>query len=162
MIDDGGANSGPRTRHSLTSIPGRAAAATLRPFTNVAVPEFERLIGAALDSPEVQRAARRAFESEGARRLVDSLFDSGLFDHVVDRLLASGALWRIVDEVADSPAVTAAITQQSLGFGEQVGNELRARSRRADDRLEWLAHRLLRRHDRTAADGNRETPGGSR
>lgn len=159
MIDDGRANSGPRGRHSLTSIPGRAAAATLRPFTNVAVPELERLVGAALDSPELQRAARRAFESDAARQLVDSFFDSGLFDHFVDRMLASGALWRIVDEVADSPSVTAAITQQSLGFSEQVGNEVRTRSRRADDWLERLAHRLSQRHDRPTADGDQETSG---
>lgn len=161
MIEDGGPNSQPRTRRSLSSIPGRAAAATLRPFTNVAVPELERLVGAALDSPELQRAARRAFESEAARQLVDSFFDTGLFDHFVDRMLASGALWRIVDEVADSPAVTAAITQQSLGFGEQVGNELRARSRKADDLLERLAHRLLQRRERAAADGAAERTVGS-
>jgi hypothetical protein len=160
MIDDGRPNSELRTRRSLTSIPGRAAAATLRPFTNVAVPELERLVGAALDSPELQRAARRAFESEAARQLVDSFFDTGLFDHFVDRLLASGALWRIVDEVADSPAVTAAITQQSLGFGEQVGNELRARSRKADDRLERLAHRLSRGREQAAADDDGDTEPG--
>jgi len=159
MIDDGRANSGPRTRYSLTSIPGRAAAATLRPFTNVAVPELERLLGAALDSPELQRAARRAFESEAARQVIDSFFDSGLFDHFVDRMLAGGALWRIVDEVAESPAVTAAITQQSLGFGEQIGDEVRRRSRRADSRLERLAQRLFRRGEGEATDGVPESTG---
>jgi hypothetical protein len=159
MVEDGRANSGARARHSLSSIPGRAAVATLRPFTNVAVPELERLVGAALDTPELQRAARRAFESDAARQLIDSFFDSGLFDHFVDRMLADGALWRIVDEVAASPTVTAAIAQQGLGFGEQIGDELRSRSRSADDWLERLARRLLRRRENEAADDVPESTG---
>jgi hypothetical protein len=45
-----------------------------------------------------------------------------------------------------SPAVTAAITQQSVGFADQVAGELGERSRQADARLERIARRLLRRH----------------
>lgn len=53
---------------------------------------------------------------------------TGLWDEFVDRLLASRALWRLVDEVADSPAVTAAITQQGLGFADQRQARRSARS----------------------------------
>jgi hypothetical protein len=95
-----------------------------------------------LESEQVQDALRRGLDSDGARQLVDGFFDSDLFDHFVDRLLASDALWRLVDEIADSPAVTVAITQQSLGFADQLGEQIRGRTRRADDWLERAAHRL--------------------
>jgi hypothetical protein len=134
----------PRSRgfQPLGGIGGRAAAATLRPLTGAAGPELERLLGAMLESEQVQDALRRGLDSDGARQLVDGFFDSDLFDHFVDRLLASDALWRLVDEIVDSPAVTVAITQQSLGFADQVGEQIRGRTRRADDWLERAAHRL--------------------
>ena|SRR5436305_3601027 len=132
----------PRGFQPLGGIGGRAAAATLRPLTDAAYPELERLISTVLESERMQESIRRALSSVGARQMVDEFFDSGLFDHFVDRLLASPALWHLVDEVADSPSVTAAITQQGLGFADQVGEELRSRTRRADDWLDRAAGRL--------------------
>lgn len=143
MADDETASGRSRAFRPLGGIGGRAAAATLRPFTDAAFVELEQLLGTALDSEHVQRGLRQALEGDGAARLIDSFFDSGLFDQFVDRLLASEALWHLVDEVADSPAVTAAITQQGLGFVDQVGDVLRTRSRRADERLERVAQRLI-------------------
>ena len=95
----------------------------------------------------------KALESENAEALVAKLFDSGLADHLVDRLLTSKAVWHLVDEVAASPAVTAAVTQQGLSFADQVGDELRARARHADD---WILHKA--RGDRT---GDGTSPSGS-
>jgi hypothetical protein len=60
--------------------------------------------------------------------------------------LASDGLWRLVGVVAASPAVRAAVSQQGLGFADQVGDVVRARSRKRDRRLEGAAHRLRRRH----------------
>ena len=154
MTDDPSANARSRAFRPLGGIGGRAAAATLRPFTDAAFVELEELLSTALDSERVQRGLRRAFESDGARKLIDSLFDSGLLDDFVDRLLASGAVWRLIDEVADSPAVTAAITQQSLGFADQVAEEVRGRTRSADDWLERAAHRLSRRPPPAAGAGS--------
>ena len=95
----------------------------------------------------------KALESENAEGLVAKLFDSGLADQFVDRLLTSKAVWRLVDEIAASPAVTAAVTQQGLGFADQVGGELRARARRADD---WILHKARRdsNGDGTSPSGN--------
>lgn len=138
----------PRGFRPLGGIGGRAAAATLRPITGLAFDELEQLLATVLESEHVQRGIRRALEGDGASQLVDDFFDSGVFDHFVDRLLASPALWQLVDEVADSPAVTAAITQQGLGFADQVGGELRRRSRRADDLLERTAQRIVPRRFR--------------
>lgn len=94
-----------------------------------------------VDSPALWTLIDEALESDNADRLVAKLFDSGLADQFVDRLLTSKAVWRLVDEIAASPAVTAAVTQQSLGFADQVGGELRVRARRADD---WLLHKARR------------------
>ena len=63
------------------------------------------------------------------------------------------ALWRLVDELASSPAVTGAITQQGLGFADQVGDVARARSRTADDWLERRARRLSSWRSKSAPAG---------
>lgn len=155
MADDASRNRS-QGRRPLGGIGGRAAAATLRPFTDAAYPELERLLSVVLESERMQDSIRRALESAGARQLIDDFFDSGLFDHFVDRLLASRGLWRLIDEVADSPAVTAAITQQSLGFADQVGDVVRSRTRSADDWLERAVRRLA------AAGRGTADPGGTR
>jgi len=124
--------------------------------------ELGRIVNAAIDNPHVQAAVEQALASEGATRLVDSLVDSGLVDRLMTRLFDSGAidrllyrlvssdaLWDVVDEVAASPTVTAAISQQGLGFADQVGEEVRARSRTADDWIERTARRLAHRPPRT-------------
>jgi hypothetical protein len=66
----------------------------------------------------------------------------------VERLLESEELWVLVDEIARSPAVTQAITQQSLGFADQVAGGVRERSRDADGMLERAARRIVRRRQR--------------
>jgi hypothetical protein len=123
--------------------------------------ELERVMLAALDSPRIQSAIKRMVATDGAKAIIAAIFDSGLLDEIVDRILASPALWRMIDEIAASPAVTAAIAQQSLGFADQVGDEVRARSRGADDWLERAALRLTRRRgttDRPALPASGEQP----
>jgi hypothetical protein len=105
--------------------------------------ELEQLLA----SPRLQALVEQVLDSDGAKTLVDTFFSSGLFDRFVEALLASDGLWHLVDVIADSPAVTAAISQQGLGFADQVGAEVRRRSRRADDRLEHIVKRLTRQAD---------------
>lgn len=139
---------------------GRAAAATLRPLTDAMGAAAEagfaelRAIDRLLESGELERlmdsdrlqiAARQVLASDGAERLLDAIFESGLVDGFIDRLLASDRFRRAVDEIAESPAVTQAIEHHGLSFADQLGDELRARSRRADDRLELTARRLIHR-----------------
>lgn len=102
-------------------------------------PELERVVEAALDSPTVER-------------LIGSAIQSRLLDEAVARLLESDDLWLLVDEIARSPAVTAAITQQSVGFADQVAGGVRARSRSADAWLEGRARRILRRRPAAPTD----------
>ncbi len=147
----------------LSSLGSRAAATAMRPITGAVGAAAEagislsrgpvdRLLDSGeldnlLNSPRLHAAVEQVLESQGAQKLVDTFFDSGLFDRFVDRLLASDGLWRLVDEIAGSPAVTAAISQQGLGFADQLGDQLRARSRQADGWLERRAHRLAHRRE---------------
>jgi hypothetical protein len=136
----------------ITGAVGAAAEAGI----NLSRGPLDRLIDSGeldslLKSPRLHAAVEQVLESEGAATLVDEFFDSGLFAHFVDRLLASDALWHLVDEIAGSPAVTAAISQQGLGFADQVGDQLRARSRQADDWLEGRARRLVHFRQRPEA-----------
>ncbi len=148
--------------HAVASLGGRAATVTLRPIAGaveaaagVGVELERRAVDRLLESGELERllagervqaVVRQVLESEGAKSLIDVFFDSGLFEQFVQRLAASDALWQLVDEIAQSPSVTAAISQQGLGFADQMGGEMRARSRRADDWLERAAQRLTGRH----------------
>ncbi len=113
--------------------------------------ELERVLTAAIDSVQVQAALINAVSSDAARRTVDAIFDSGLVDRIAERLLTSEAVWHMIDEVAASPAVTAAISQQGLGFASQMGDEVRERSRGADDWAERAARRLIHRPTRPLA-----------
>jgi hypothetical protein len=123
--------------------------------------ELERVVIVAVNSAHIQAALKQALESDGVAQLIDSLFDSGLIDRFLaglvdsgtldrffDRLLTSEGLWHLIDEIAGSPAVTAAISQQGLGFADQVGDEVRNRSRKADDWMERAARRLIGRQPR--------------
>lgn len=159
------------------SLGRRAAATTLRPFGRAVGAaldagtslerraldrvldsgEVDRIVTSTLDSERLQLAFRRALENEGAYRLIDTFFDSGLFDHLLQRLGESPALWRLIDDIAQSPAVLAAVSQQGLGFADQVGGEMRARTRRADDWLERAARRLAHRNQSALAPPHPET-----
>jgi hypothetical protein len=123
--------------------------------------ELERFLTTALNSPAIGAALQRAAKGPAIRQVIDELFDSGLIDQVIDRLFDSGtmdrlllrlldsdALWQLIDVIAASPAVTAAISQQGLGFADQVGEEVRERSRKADDWVERAARRLIHRPPR--------------
>jgi hypothetical protein len=96
---------------------------------------LERVADHLLDEPELERLATQVIESR-------------LMDAIVDRLLESEELWLLVEEVARSPAVTAAIGQQSAGFADQVAGQMRLHSQQADAGLERVARRLLRRRPR--------------
>ena len=165
MAGDPTPNSRSRPLKPLTDIGGRAAAAALRPLTGAvgaaagaaaeAGISFEqRAVDRLLDSgelerflasPRLQAVVKQVVQSDGATQLIDAFFDSGLFDRFIDRLLSSDGLWRLVDEIAASPTVRAALSQQGLGFADQVGDAVRARSRKGDRALERAADHL-RRH----------------
>ena len=168
MANDKSARSRPNVLSPVIGLGTRAATATLRPVVGVAEAaagagvklqrravdrvlesdELERVVIVAVNSAHIQEAVRLALESDGAARLVDTLFDSGLIDRLFERLLESPALWHLIDEIASSPAVTAAVSQQGLGFADEIGDQVRSRSRKADDWMERAARRLVGRKPR--------------
>ena len=80
--------------------------------------------------------------AQGAAQLVDTFFDSGLFRPARrSASMSSDGLWRLVDVIAASPTVRAALSQQGLGFADQLGDAMQARSRKGDRRLERAADR---------------------
>jgi hypothetical protein len=103
----------------------------------------------AFQGPVIDAITRDVIRYRVVDRLVDELLDAGLVDRTVDRVLAnlldSDELWRLVEAVAASPAVTAAVTQQTAGFADQVATGVRGRSRNADAWLERKARAALRR-----------------
>lgn len=122
-------------------------------------PELGRMLATALQSDQVQRALTDSLESEaavrllerlarspGSDRLVAAVLASPLPEQLVSRLLESEQLWVLVDEITQSPAVTAAITQQGRGFVEEVADRARERSRTADA---WLVDLVRRRRRMT-------------
>jgi hypothetical protein len=105
----------------------------------------EQTTARVLEGPELERTIETALDSAAAERLVGRVIESRLLDEAVRRLLESEELWLLVEEIARSPAVTEAITRQSMGFADQVAGGVRAGSRRADLWLERAARRALRR-----------------
>jgi hypothetical protein len=176
MAETNESTSRSRPRRLLTGVAGRAASLTVKPLSSAAAgavqasieleraalervldsPQFEQLVSSAVNSERVHEAALRLFESDAAKRLIAGFFDSGLFDEFAARLLESDALWEMIDRIADSPAVTAAISQQGLGFADQMGEEVRVRSRSADDWLERTARRLTRLRERALPPGGED------
>jgi hypothetical protein len=108
-------------------------------------------VAAALESPGAARLGDRVLDSPQAERLVARVIESKLVDEAVARLLESKDLWLLVDEIARSPSVREAISEQSMGFAEELAAEARTRSRSGDARVERLARRLFRKE---VIDGN--------
>ena len=106
----------------------------------------EHVADRVLQGPELDRLVARVLEDQATERLVAQVLDSRLLDESVKRVLASEELWLVVDEIARSPAVTSAISQQGMGFADQVVEEVGVRSRRADVWLERAARRMLNRN----------------
>ncbi|HTX31120.1 MAG TPA: hypothetical protein VMD09_07030 [Solirubrobacteraceae bacterium] len=115
--------------------------------------EMDSLLADSLGSPEFELALRRVGDSPTTRRLIKAFFETGIFDEVITQLLESPALWRLVDEVAASPAVRAAVMHQSRGFADLIAEQVRSRSRNADDRIEDAARRLTFRPQRVRPGG---------
>jgi len=105
----------------------------------------EHVADRVLQGAELDRLVTRVLEDQATERLVAQVLDSRLLDESVKRVLASEELWLVVDEIARSPAVTSAISQQGMGFADQVVEEVGVRTRRADAWLERAARRMLNR-----------------
>jgi hypothetical protein len=119
--------------------------------SQVAQVAFDRVLASAFADDFLDRVIARVADSPDVERLVLGFVDSRLVDAVLLQLLQSEGLWVLVEEVVQSPTVTSAISQQGVGFANQMAGVMRDRSRSADDRLERLARRFTRRAPREQA-----------
>jgi len=158
-----------RIRTAATDAAGRAALASLdavlaSPFTEAAIDRVlasrttEQALSRALEGPLVEALARDLIRftvleriadpvlmDGAAARLTASVVDSPVVETAITRLLEREELWLLVEEVARSPAVTEAITQQSLGFAGSVAADVRTTSSDADAWIERAVRRPFRR-----------------
>jgi hypothetical protein len=111
-------------------------------------PDTEELVANTLERPELERLIVVAIESPATDRIVRRVLDSPGTDRTVTTLLESEKLQRIVEHIAESPEVKAAIAQQSLGLASSVAGEVRTKSVTADDGVERIVRRVLRRRQR--------------
>ena len=118
---------------------------------------LERVSTHVLESPAVAHVVAEILESPATERLVVQVVDSHMLDVVLTRLLEREELWLMIEEIAGSPVVTAAVTQQSRGFADQVAAGVRAGSSGADGWLERAADRV--RHPRERGDAATAAPG---
>jgi uncharacterized RDD family membrane protein YckC len=95
-------------------------------------------------------AVAQPITSAEFERLVTTAVESRLSAQLTQRLVESPELERIIEEVASSPAVRTAMARQTMSLGEEIAAGLRQRMARADDSLERVARRLLRRPLRSA------------
>jgi|GEM_PF-1230095 len=114
-------------------------------------PAIERLIQTALSGPLVDALSRELVRQRVVERITTTLIEAGVFEPIVDAFLERPELWVLVDQIAQSPSVGDAIRQQSFGFADQVGDEVRGRSRSADDILARAARRIVGRRGQMAA-----------
>jgi hypothetical protein len=131
------------TRATLAAIDATLA-------SRVAAEAVDRIVASELVGRAVERllatdALETILASAYEAAVPERIIDSRLVDEFVERLLQSEELWVLVDEIARSPAVTEAIGTQGIGFADQVAGVVRDRSRTADERMERLARRVLRR-----------------
>jgi hypothetical protein len=134
----------------IGSIVGRPARAIGKRAEDLALGGLDVVLSSRLAEEAVDRVlasslAKRALARTLQGPLVDDVLASPAIERMIARVLDSRELWVAVDEIAQSPAVTEAITRQSVSFADQVAGRVRDGSRNADARLERAARRALRR-----------------
>jgi len=116
-------------------------------------PELEVIVESAVESPAMERLVNRVIES----RLVEQSV-TRIVDDTATRLPESQALWALIGEISQSEAVTEAITQQGMGFADQVADDVRDQTRHVDDRMESVVQRLFRRRRGPGPTGSAPAP----
>ncbi|MBM3665890.1 MAG: RDD family protein [Actinobacteria bacterium] len=96
-------------------------------------------------SDAVERQVGRALDSDAAARTTERVLETPAANQVWDTVLESEQAQKLVERVAEAPEVRSAITSQGLGLLEDVRQTARRAARRADDELERLVRKALRR-----------------
>jgi uncharacterized RDD family membrane protein YckC len=109
----------------------------------------ERALVRVLQGPLVEETVNGALESDAVKRALVDALDSEMVDEVWRRMLASEETQRLVERIAEAPEIRAAISAQSVGFIQDVGDTISGATRRLDGGAERLARRLAFRQRRS-------------
>lgn len=103
-------------------------------------------------SPEtIDMIADEVARSQMVQKITVAAIEAGEIAPIIDALLEREELWILVQTIAESPAVIDAIRQQGFGFADQVGDEVRGRTRTADEILARTARTFIGRSERMKA-----------
>jgi len=109
----------------------------------------ERALARVLQGPVVENAVQGALDSETVKQALVDALDSEMVDEVWRRLLASDEAQKLVERIAEAPEIRAAISAQSVGLLQDVGNTVSRAARRVDDGVERVSRRVLFRKPRS-------------
>jgi uncharacterized RDD family membrane protein YckC len=108
----------------------------------------ERALVRVLQGPMVEKAVEGALESEALKRALVDALDSEMVDEVWRRLLASDEAQKLVERIAEAPEIRAAISAQSVGLLQDVGDKVGDATRHLDEVAERVARRVVFRKPR--------------
>jgi len=109
----------------------------------------ERALARVLQGPVVENAVHGALDSETVKRALVDALDSEMVDEVWRRLLASDEAQKLVERIAEAPEIRAAISAQSVGLIQDVGNTVSATAHRVDNGVERVGRRAFFRKPRS-------------
>src|SRR4051794_9611432 len=101
----------------------------------------ERALARVLQGPVVENAVHGALDSETVKKALEDALDSEMVDEVWRRLLASDEAQKLVERIAEAPEIRAAISAQSVGLIQDIGNTISRAARHVDDGVERVARR---------------------
>lgn len=109
----------------------------------------ERALARVLRGPVVEETVQSALDSDAVKRALVEALDSELIDEVWRRLLASDEAQRLVERIAEAPELRAAISAQSVGLIEDIGQTIGNGARRLDGAFERVVRRVFFRRRRS-------------
>lgn len=117
----------------------------------VSGPAFASALRTILSPETVDMIADEVARSQMVQKITVAAMEAGEMAPIVDAFLEREELWILVQTIAESPAVIDAVRQQGFGFADQVGDEVRGRSRTADQVVARTARSFIGRREKLDA-----------
>ncbi|MFM8561412.1 MAG: hypothetical protein ACKOB9_04865 [Solirubrobacterales bacterium] len=117
----------------------------------VSGPAFASALRTILSPETVDMIADEVVRSQMIQKITVTAMEAGEMAPIVDAFLEREELWILVQTIAESPAVIDAVRQQGFGFADQVGDEVRGRSRTADQVVARTARTFIGRSEKLDA-----------
>jgi uncharacterized RDD family membrane protein YckC len=113
---------------------------------------LDRALTQSLPDESIEELARRLLASPAFERVLREAAESRVTRDLIDDAIRSDELQRVVEEVMSGPAVRGALQRQTRTLRDDVTDRLVAGTARADDAIERVARRIVRRRTRTAEE----------